>query len=77
MSKRVKTPINERSLLNAQEAADYLSVSANTLRDWFKDGELERVPIGESKFRYRRLDLENLIDRLVAGETNTQKKMAQ
>lgn len=49
-------------LLTIKEAAEILSVHANTLRLWDKKGILVAIRIGEKKIRrYRQSDLEKFI----------------
>lgn len=53
MSKQLMTPV---------EAADTLAVSQDTLRRWAKEGRLTRVRLSRRAVRYRRSEIEALIE---------------
>lgn len=68
------TPINQRALLTRSMAADYLSLSVPTLKSYEDSGDLKGIPIGTGKEkRYRRSDLDDLIDRVAERRTNQDK----
>jgi excisionase family DNA binding protein len=53
---------NERQLLTAREAAAFLCMSENTIRQWIWQRRLPVVRLGRA-VRLRRADLEQLIER--------------
>ena len=53
----------DRGLYNAAHAAEYLDVSADTIRRLVAAGDLLQVKLGSS-VRYARKDLDALIERL-------------
>lgn len=64
------TPVDERLLLTRQMAADYLSISLTTFKTFELSGDVKGFPFGSGKEkRYRRTDLDQLADRIEAGET--------
>lgn len=68
------TPINQRVLLTRQMAADYLSISVTTFRQFEASGDLKGIPIGAGKEkRYRRSDLDELVEKIADQTTNIDK----
>jgi excisionase family DNA binding protein len=55
--------MNERILMNALEAAEYLSVSRTTIYQLMAKGELKGVSVGRSR-RFPRQELDEFVDRL-------------
>jgi excisionase family DNA binding protein len=53
---------SERQLLTAKEAAQFLCMSENTIRQWIWQHQLPVVRLGRA-VRLRREDLEQLIER--------------
>ena len=53
---------NERQLLTAKEAAEFLCISENTIRQWIWQRRLPVIRLGRA-VRLRREDLEQLIER--------------
>ncbi len=50
-------------LITPEAAAERLSVSANTIRSWLRDGTLPGVKIGKGRiWRIKEKDLEEFID---------------
>lgn len=74
-AERHSAPINERALLTKQQAADYLSVSLTRVKQWIANGDIRPTRIGSS-VRLRRERLDELIDRIEAGELLEQKLTA-
>lgn len=69
-----RTPINQRALLNRAMAADYLSVSETFFRSLESSKDVQGIPIGTGKERrYRRADLDELIEKMAAGQLNIDK----
>jgi excisionase family DNA binding protein len=60
---RVALPANQRGLLSAEDAADYLSISARSFGKLAADGTIPRRRIG-SLVRYKLADLDAYIDTL-------------
>jgi excisionase family DNA binding protein len=54
--------LDERQLLTAEEAAEFLCLSENTIRQWIWQRRLPVVRLGRA-VRLRREDLEQLIER--------------
>jgi len=54
--------LDERQLLTAKEAAEFLCLSENTIRQWIWQRRLPVVRLGRA-VRLRREDLEQLIER--------------
>jgi excisionase family DNA binding protein len=54
--------LDERQLLTAKEAAEFLCLSENTIRQWIWQRRLPVVILGRA-VRLRREDLEQLIER--------------
>jgi excisionase family DNA binding protein len=54
--------LNERQLLTAKEAAEFLCVSENTIRQWIWQRRLPVVRLGRT-VRLKRDDLTQLIER--------------
>ncbi len=54
--------VNKR-LLDAKEAADYLSISRAKLYDWMKKGKVRSLLIDTSR-RFDVVDLDSVVDRL-------------
>ena len=48
-------------LLSVKEAAEYLGLKENTVREWLRSGALKGIKIGKS-WRIKISDLEALID---------------
>jgi excisionase family DNA binding protein len=59
--------LNERHLLTAKEAAAYLSVSENTIRQWIWQRRLPVIRLGRA-VRLKRDDLSQLIERCTDTE---------
>ena len=57
------------SLLDAAGAAEYLSVSEWTVRDWVRQGRIPHVKLGRA-LRFRMTDLESYVDTNVVGLPN-------
>lgn len=53
--------IQEEKLLTVQETADYLSLSAQTIRKWINSGKLNAVKIGK-EFRIRLSEIIDLVN---------------
>ena len=71
-------PFNQRALLNRRDAAEYLSVSYNTFRTFEASGDIKGIKFGSGReSRYRRSDLDSLIDRLESGDTNINRTMEE
>ncbi|TWU22491.1 Helix-turn-helix domain protein [Novipirellula galeiformis] len=65
------TPIDQRLWLTRRMAADYLSVSNDTIIRFESTGDLKGIPIGSGREkRYKRVDLEELAERIEAQQTN-------
>lgn len=77
MNKRTKAeriaasaPINQRALLTRAMAADYLSIGQSMFRAFEASGDIVGLPIGTGKEkRYRRMDLDALIEAIADGNT--------
>jgi excisionase family DNA binding protein len=65
-------PINERALLTKQDSADYLSVSLTTFKQFISNRDIRPIHVG-TRAMFRRTDLDELIDKLEAGETFLQR----
>lgn len=61
---------NMTNLLTIKQAAEYLSVHPNTLRNWENDGKLKAVRLGSRKDR--RFELEELERFMLFGELNNE-----
>lgn len=59
--------LNERQLLTAKEAAEFLSVSENTIRQWIWQRRLPVIRLGRA-VRLKRDDLSQLIKRCTDNE---------
>ncbi len=61
--------------LTIKEAADFLSVSPNTLRNWGRDGKvnMHRHPVNGYRL-FRREDLQDLLDRAAERANHTVNK---
>lgn len=53
----------ESPLLTTAEAADYLRVSAYTVRRWCREGRLPSHRIGGQKLAFKKKDLDRFIER--------------
>ncbi len=63
-------PFNQRALLGRRDAADYLSISYTMFKAFEASGDIKGIKIGTGReCRYRRSDLDNLIDRLELQDT--------
>ncbi len=65
-----RIPINERSLLTRKMAAAYLSISESRLDEYRAAGDVKVVELGTRNIRYRRRELENLIDKIEQKQTH-------
>jgi hypothetical protein len=64
-------PINHRALLTRKMAADYLSIGLPLFDQYQASGDIKGIPIASGKEkRYRRSDLDELIEAMAAGTTN-------
>ena len=71
-------PINQRALLTRKDAAAYLSISYTTFLAYEASGDVKGIKIGTGKEkRYRRSDLDTLIDKMEQGETNIDRTKRQ
>lgn len=70
-------PINERALLTESDAADYLSITRRTLYGYRTAGDITPICLGNRNLRYRRRDLDELIDKIEAGETHLERMKAK
>lgn len=61
--------------LTIKDAAEYLGVSVNTLRNWGRDSRIEeyRHPINNYRL-YRQVDLDNVMRKLEASSTRRMKQ---
>jgi hypothetical protein len=67
-------PINQRALLSRQMAADYLSIGNTMFRQFEASGDIKGIEIGSGKEkRYRRSDLDDLVERIADKTTNIDK----
>ena len=64
-------PINERAVLTRAMACDYLSIGKSLFRSYEASGDVKGFAIGSGReMRFRRADLDDLIERIASGETN-------
>jgi hypothetical protein len=78
MSKQTKAekqaasaPINQRALLTRRMAADYLSIGLPLFDQYRASGDIKGIPIASGKEeRYRRSDLDDLIEAMASRSTN-------
>lgn len=61
--------------MRISEAADYLGISANTLRNWTNSGKLtaHRHPVNTYRL-FKKQDLDALLDRVEEPQTKTKSK---
>lgn len=52
-----------KQLMTPTEAANVLSVSRDTLRRWAREGRISRVYLSRRTLRYRRDEIEALIEK--------------
>ncbi len=69
-------PINERALLKTGDACDYLSISRSLLDQFRAGGDIKAVPVGNRSLRYRRLDLDDLIEKMANRDTHLDRMTA-
>lgn len=82
MSKQTKAakraasaPINERALLTRRMACDYLSMGGDAFRAYESMGDITGIPFGSGReLRFRRSELDDLIDRMADQTTNLDRK---
>ncbi len=62
--RRVKSDISpqEKRLYNAAEATAYLGMAEQTVRQWASMGKLAKVKVGVKALRFRKEDLDRIID---------------
>ena len=71
---KAATPINERALLTRQMAADYMSISYDLFIRYERSGDIKGMAISSGREkRYRRRDVDALIDAVAEGTTNIDK----
>lgn len=69
------TPIDQRALLTRQMSCDYLSVSEGTFKSYESMGDIKGIPIASGlRLRFRRSDLDALIDAMANQSTNFDRK---
>jgi hypothetical protein len=84
MSKQTKAermassaPINQRALLTRKMAADYLSIGLPLFDQYQASGDIKGIPIASGKEkRYRRSDLDDLIEAIADQSTNIDRTKA-
>lgn len=67
---RPRTPINERALLTVNDATDYLSISRTRLDEYRACGDIKPIELGSRNLRYRRRDLDELIEKIASKDTH-------
>jgi len=60
--RRRRATLRLQDWLTASQTADYLCVSTRTVATWAKAGLLKRYPWSERYSRYRRADLDELLE---------------
>lgn len=54
-------------LMDVREAARYLSVSVDTVRELYRSGELRYLPFGARLYRFDARDLDDFLARIAEG----------
>lgn len=57
-----------KRLMTAEEVAEYMQVSKNTVWRWIRDGELTAISIASQRYRIREEDLEAFIKERETGD---------
>ncbi len=70
MSQPKPIPINERALLTRKMAAAYLSISESRLDQYRLSGDIDAIKMGGRSVRFRRVELDELIEKIASGETH-------
>ncbi len=52
----------EDKLLTVKEAADYLRVQAQTVRNWLRDGVLRGIKVGSNRWRIEKQALDTFVN---------------
>lgn len=59
--------MNQDTLLNVKQVAQYLQLKESTIYSWAQDGKIPAIKIGRT-WRFRRVDLDNWLKRHLKGE---------
>lgn len=64
----MKQKINE--YINSREAAEFIGVHQNTLKNWAKKGKLTfyNHPLNSKWYMFKKADLEELLSKIKAGQ---------
>lgn len=73
MKTKPHIPINERAILTKKMAAAYLSISESRLDQYRASKDVKAIEFGSRNLRYRRTELDALIDRIENKETHFEK----
>lgn len=57
-----------KRLMTAEEVAEYMQVSKNTVWRWIREGELTAISIASQRYRIREEDLEAFIKERETGD---------
>ncbi|NLG50079.1 MAG: helix-turn-helix domain-containing protein [Chloroflexi bacterium] len=59
--------MNQDTLLNVKQVAEYLQLKESTIYSWAQDGKIPAIKIGRT-WRFRRSDLDGWLERHLKGE---------
>lgn len=59
--------MNQDTLLNVKQVAQYLQLKESTIYSWAQDGKIPAIKIGRT-WRFRRADLDTWLERHLKGE---------
>lgn len=59
--------MNQDTLLNVKQVAQYLQLKESTIYSWAQDGKIPAIKIGRT-WRFRRVDLDGWLERHLKGE---------
>mgnify|MGYP001061490285 CR=1 FL=1 len=60
--------MNQETLLNVKQVAQYLQLKESTIYSWAQDGKIPAIKIGRT-WRFRRDDLDSWLGRHLKGES--------
>jgi excisionase family DNA binding protein len=60
--------MDQSSLLNVKQVAQYLQLKESTIYSWAQDGKIPAIKIGRT-WRFRRADLDGWLERHLKGES--------
>ncbi|HHX63268.1 MAG TPA: helix-turn-helix domain-containing protein [Chloroflexi bacterium] len=60
--------MDQNTLLNVKQVAQYLQLKESTIYSWAQDGKIPAIKIGRT-WRFRRSDLDSWLERHLQGES--------